>query len=314
MTRLPPALVEMLPPMAQEPRAPRSSGTKKPASSAACCTRSSGVPAWTVIVAVAESISSTPIIRSSESATSLSLARPPPHRPVSPPWGTTGWRWAWQTRSAVATSAVVRGRTTASGWVGGRPLQSSRVRSGMSPPVSTTSAPSSARSATTTWPAMVSPSVLVLRQGRLLGGCGLLLVARLPLVVGHAVDQLAGLGVRQLDAARLRRLAVPAAEAVPAEAGEVHQVDVLDLGPLAQVLDQRAEGRGLELGAGLLVVGGRHRVLLPQGVGCRSRWARGGQNRRADVLGADADADQPGRQAAQAREAREELEGERRLE
>src|SRR5207245_174793 len=121
---------------------------------------------------------------------------------------------------------------------------------------------SSARSAATVSPVMAPPSVLVLGQGRLLRGRGLLLVARLPFVVRHAVDALAGLRVGDLYAALLGRLAVPAAEAVPAEAGEVHQVDVLDIGPLAQVLDQRAEGRGLELGAGLLVALGRHRALL----------------------------------------------------
>src|SRR5471032_1083897 len=60
MTRLPPALVDRLPPIAHEPREPRSSGMKKPASSAACCTICNGVPAFTVMVADAVSISSTP--------------------------------------------------------------------------------------------------------------------------------------------------------------------------------------------------------------------------------------------------------------
>ena len=108
--------------MAQEPRAPRSSGQKKPAFSAACCTVSSGVPAATVMVAAAASISSMPTRRSSESAISFAPARAPPHRPVRPPCGTTPMPCAWQMRSAVATPAVSAGRTTASGVVGARPL------------------------------------------------------------------------------------------------------------------------------------------------------------------------------------------------
>ena len=41
-----------------------------------------------------------------------------------------------------------------------------------------------------------------------------------------------------VDATLLRALAVPAAEAVPAEPRQVHHVDVLHVGPAAQVLDQ----------------------------------------------------------------------------
>lgn len=48
--------------MAQEPREPRSSGKKKPASSAAFWIVSSGVPAFTVIVIEAGSISSIPVM------------------------------------------------------------------------------------------------------------------------------------------------------------------------------------------------------------------------------------------------------------
>ena len=42
--------------------------------------------------------------------------------------------------------------------------------------------------------------------------------------------------------------AIPLGEAVPAEAGEVHQVDVLHVGALAQMRHQRPERGGLELG------------------------------------------------------------------
>src|SRR5690606_36433822 len=41
-------------------------------------------------------------------------------------------------------------------------------------------------------------------------------------------------------------------QAVAAEAGEIHQVDVLHVGSLAQMRDQRAEGGGLEVAPLLL--------------------------------------------------------------
>jgi hypothetical protein len=57
-------------------------------------------------------------------------------------------------------------------------------------------------------------------------------------------------------------LLVPAAQAVAAEPGHVHQVDVLHLGALfQQVMHQRAEGRGLKLGAGGGVDVGHARLL-----------------------------------------------------
>src|SRR5665213_531447 len=94
----------------------------------------------------------------------------------------------------------------------------------------------------------------------LLGGeAGLLIGARLPLVlaapfvVRHAVDDLARLRVAELDALFPGGGAVPFRQAIAAEPGEVHQVDVLHVGTLAQVLDEGAERRGFEFGAGLVV-------------------------------------------------------------
>src|SRR5262249_14068403 len=75
-----------------------------------------------------------------------------------------------------------------------------------------------------------------------------LLELRLPLLVGHSVDHLASVGIAELDAALDRRGAIPLRQAVPAEPGEVHDVEVLDVGALAKVLDQAAERRGLDLG------------------------------------------------------------------
>src|SRR6266851_7211351 len=90
-------------------------------------------------------------------------------------------------------------------------------------------------------------------EGRLLLGGRLLLVLLAPFVIRHAVDDLARLGVAERDALFLGRGAVPFRQAVAAESGEVHQVDVLHVGALAQMRDQRAERRCFEFGAGLVV-------------------------------------------------------------
>src|SRR5271166_510546 len=95
-------------------------------------------------------------------------------------------------------------------------------------------------------------------EGGLLLWARLFLIFRLPFVVGHAVDDFPRLRVRQRDAALLSLLAIPPRQAVATKAGHVHQIDVLDIVPLAQMLDEPPEGRGFELGAGLVV----HRVLL----------------------------------------------------
>src|SRR5207249_8619023 len=81
----------------------------------------------------------------------------------------------------------------------------------------------------------------------------LFLVFFAPFVVGHAVDDLARLGVAERGALPLRRLAIPAREAIAAEPGEVHQIDVLHVRALAQMCDERAECPGFEFGAGLVV-------------------------------------------------------------
>src|ERR1700730_14091081 len=84
-----------------------------------------------------------------------------------------------------------------------------------------------------------------------------LLVLRLPFVVGHAIDDLARLGIGQREAALLGRLAIPPRQAIAAEAGEAHQIEVLHIGALAQMLHQAAKRRRFELGRGLVV----HRSL-----------------------------------------------------
>src|SRR5580698_4091770 len=94
--------------------------------------------------------------------------------------------------------------------------------------------------------------VRALVVGLLLVARGLFLVLGLPLVVRHAVDDLAGLGVGDLDAARAGFLAVPARQAIAAETGQVHQVDILHIRALLQMRDQPAKSGGFEFGTGLV--------------------------------------------------------------
>src|SRR5713101_2760433 len=84
-------------------------------------------------------------------------------------------------------------------------------------------------------------------------GARLFLILRLPFLVRHAVDDLARLGIGQVDAALAGGGTVPFRQAVAAEAGKVHQIDILHVLALAQMLDEAAEGRGLQLDAGLIV-------------------------------------------------------------
>src|SRR5690348_475874 len=90
-------------------------------------------------------------------------------------------------------------------------------------------------------------------ESRLLLRRRFLLVFLAPFIVGHPVDDLARLGIAQRHAFFLGGGAIPFRQAVAAETGEVHQIDVLHIGALAQMRDQRAERRGFELGAGLII-------------------------------------------------------------
>ena len=87
-----------------------------------------------------------------------------------------------------------------------------------------------------------------LEGGQLLRS-GLLLVLRLPLRERLAVDRFARLVPGHGDAARFGGFAVPVRQAVAAEAGEDHQVDVLHVRSfLHQVLQQPAESGGFDGG------------------------------------------------------------------
>ncbi len=90
-------------------------------------------------------------------------------------------------------------------------------------------------------------------EGSLLILGGLFLMLGLPFLVRHAVDRLSALVLAHRHAVRIGRILHPVGQAVAAEAGEVHEIDVLHVGARAQVLEQPAERGRLELGARLLV-------------------------------------------------------------
>src|SRR5262245_24599952 len=92
----------------------------------------------------------------------------------------------------------------------------------------------------------------LLERGLLVLG-GLLLVLGLPFLVRHAVERLPALGLGHRHAARIGGVLHPVRQALAAEAGKIHQVEVLHIGALAQMLDEAPERGGLELGAGLVV-------------------------------------------------------------
>src|SRR6516162_7707753 len=85
-----------------------------------------------------------------------------------------------------------------------------------------------------------------------------LLIFRPPFVVRHAIDDLPRLRVRQRDVALLGLLAIPPRQAIAAKAGQVHQIDVLDIGPLLEMRNEAPECSGFELDASVVV----HRILL----------------------------------------------------
>src|SRR3954469_9124631 len=90
-------------------------------------------------------------------------------------------------------------------------------------------------------------------EGSKLVGPGFALVLRLPLVIRHAVNVRAAVLLREGEPALVRRILQPVREAVAAKAGEVHEVDVLHVGALAQMLRQPPEGRRFQLRSGLVV-------------------------------------------------------------
>src|SRR5882757_4242315 len=100
---------------------------------------------------------------------------------------------------------------------------------------------------------------------------GLALKARLPGLVGHAVDGLAALVLAHRCALGVGFLFQPVRQAVAAEARQIHQIDVLDVVAGAQMLDEAPEHSSLEFRLGLVV--DRHgRTLVVSGKDTGIRW------------------------------------------
>src|ERR1700722_7666017 len=89
-----------------------------------------------------------------------------------------------------------------------------------------------------------------LRQSGLLLLARLFLVLGLPFLARHAVNDLPRVWIAQAETFRLSRLTIPTAQAIPAEPRQIHQIDVLHVGPFAQMLDQAAERGSLKFGLG----------------------------------------------------------------
>src|SRR5450759_1117725 len=96
------------------------------------------------------------------------------------------------------------------------------------------------------------PAMGFLHRGELLG-TGRALVSRLPGLVGHAVDGLAAVVLAHRRALGVRLFLEPVGQAVAAEAREIHQVDILDIGAGAQMFDKAPENGGFEFCSGFVV-------------------------------------------------------------
>src|SRR5580698_5516770 len=94
---------------------------------------------------------------------------------------------------------------------------------------------------------------------RLLRRRRVVLVFGAPFVKRHAVDDLAALVLGHRQALGVGRVLHPVGQAVAAETGQIHQVDVLHVGAAAEVLDQAAIDGGLEFRAGFFI--GSHKRL-----------------------------------------------------
>src|SRR3984893_1892952 len=81
------------------------------------------------------------------------------------------------------------------------------------------------------------------------------LIFGFPGLVGHAVDRLAAFVLGKRQALLVGGVLQPVGQAVAAEAGEIHQIEVLDVGALAQMPDQAAKSGGFEFRSGLLING-----------------------------------------------------------
>lgn len=83
-------------------------------------------------------------------------------------------------------------------------------------------------------------------------------MAGFPFVVGHTVNDFLCLAVVDLKPPPFRLRRIPFGQAVAAEVGDEHEIDVLNLGMILEVLDESAENGGFDFGLKLLA----HQSLL----------------------------------------------------
>src|ERR1700751_4843088 len=106
------------------------------------------------------------------------------------------------------------------------------------------------------------PAMRLLHRRELLGAGGGLGFF-LPGLIGDAVDRPAALVLAHGNALCVGGVLHPVGQAVAAEAGEIHQVDVLDIGPFTQMVDETPEGGGFDFGSGFVVDGhGRYPAVV----------------------------------------------------
>ena len=67
------------------------------------------------------------------------------------------------------------------------------------------------------------------------------LVITFPFIHGHTIDRLSGLVVVHIQSSVIGCSQVPFGQAVAAETGQVHQVNILNIAALLQVLDESAK-------------------------------------------------------------------------
>ncbi len=105
----------------------------------------------------------------------------------------------------------------------------------------------------------------VLFEGRLFIGRRFGLMLGFPLLERHAVDDFAGIILRQFKPLGLRRVRHPGRQAIPAEPGQIHHIDVLNVRSRPQMLDQTPEYRGFEFNCRLRIESLHGQLLDRQG-------------------------------------------------
>src|SRR5687768_8762958 len=90
------------------------------------------------------------------------------------------------------------------------------------------------------WPQVSKLIVIAVRRFgfALLFGSGFALMLRLPLPVGHPVDEFPSYRSRHFDPPRFCCIFIPVCKAISAEARKIHKIDVLHFATPPQMLDE----------------------------------------------------------------------------